>query len=94
LFQHIANVFMQQPEEAYTHGKKEQRLAQLKGRDKHEARIVPLMRWKEPGWGVSHGFRAVPQITCPLWHRARWLFLEEKATQPQWLRSTAIVEPL
>ena len=28
----------------------------------------------------GHGFRAVPQFTCPFRHRARWHFLEKNAT--------------
>ncbi len=47
---------MQQAEEADAHGKKEQGLAQLEGRDEDEARIVPPVRRGEPGLGVSHGY--------------------------------------
>jgi hypothetical protein len=39
-------------------------------------------------------FRAVPQFTCPFWHRERWLFLKEKATLRKRRQGTAIVEPL
>src|ERR1017187_3125476 len=38
--------------------------------------------------------RAVLQFTCCIWHRTRWLFLEEKATQHQRSPSTAIGELL
>jgi hypothetical protein len=47
---------VQQAKNANAHGKKEQGLSQLEGRNEHEARIVPPMRRKEPGWRVSHGF--------------------------------------
>jgi hypothetical protein len=39
-------------------------------------------------------FRAVPKWMYSIVHRAKWLFLEEKATQEACFRSIAIGEPL
>src|ERR1017187_6223254 len=43
---------------------------------------------------MNGAIRAVLQFTCCIWHRTRWLFLEEKATQHQRYPSTAIGELL
>jgi hypothetical protein len=41
---------------------------------------------KSSGAGYECGPRAVPQLTCPFWRLARWIFLGEKSTQELWLQ--------
>jgi hypothetical protein len=44
--------------------------------------------------GAGRNTRAVPEFVCRFEGGGGWHFLEENATQRQWFRGTAILEPL
>jgi DNA-binding transcriptional LysR family regulator len=46
------------------------------------------------GLEAATGNKSGSTIHVPFFHRARWHFLEGNATDRQWFRGTAIVEPL